>query len=99
MSSPLTPEQMAAARLRAALSDLEAAGAKLDDAAQALSALRGFVKLYEQIQDLKLGARAEWHALRQRTADPAELDHDEVTEYEAIRWGAGWIGPGTPQNP
>jgi hypothetical protein len=91
----MTPPEMAKARVTAALADVEAAQGKLDDAAQALAAVRGFVREYDRVLKLCTAVQAAWHEveLRRRKLVAGAglvLDHDELTVYELGRWG----GPG-----
>lgn len=100
MTSLLTPDQMAAARVAAAVRDLEAAAVLLDEAAQALSAIKGepFARLYGTLQGLRAVAWESGRAIKAGEAlhrlisGGVKLDHEPVTRDEALRWGAGWVG-------
>jgi hypothetical protein len=82
--------EMARARVAATLSALEAAQAEIDRAAQALSAVRGFVPQYERLLEIYETVRAVWYAVEERRrviGGGIKLDHEDVTPYELGQWG------------
>ena len=88
----LTADEMARARVAATLSAIEAAQAEIDRAAQALSAVRGFVPEYERLLEIYETVRAAWYAVEERRrviGGDAKLDHEDVTPYELGQWGRG----------
>jgi hypothetical protein len=88
----MTAGEMARARVVATLAAIEAAQAKLDDAVQALSAVRGFLPQYERLGEIYETVRAAWHEVEQRRqmlGGRINLDHDEPTAYELAQWGCG----------
>lgn len=80
---------MGAARVHAALSNIERAQEQLDDAAQALSAMRGFAKECSRLLANYDDVGRLWHAvdarLRVLGAD-VMLGHDPPTAHEVRRW-------------
>jgi len=88
----MTADEMARARVAATLAAIEAAQTNLDDAVQALSAVRGFLAQYERLGEIHETVRATWHAVEQRRQTLGariRLDHDEPTPYELAQWGPG----------
>ena len=90
VAAEITADEMARARVTATLNAMEAAQAEIDRAAQALSAVRGFVPEYERLLEIHETVRAAWSAVEARRrllGAGIKLDHDEVTTYELAQWG------------
>lgn len=88
----ITADEMARARVSATLNAIETAQSEIDRAAQALSAVRGFVPEYERLLEIYETVRATWYAVEERRrviGGGIKLDHDEVTAYELSQWGRG----------
>jgi hypothetical protein len=86
----MTADEMARARVAATLVAIEAAQTNLDEAAQALSAVRGFLPQYERLAKIYRAVRLIWHAVDQRRRTLGErikLDHEDPTAYELEHWG------------
>lgn len=92
----MTADEMARLRVVATLVAIEAAQTNLDDAAQALAAVRGFLPQYERLGKLYQAVRVVWHAVDQRRrtlGTGIKLDHDEPTAYEMEHWGSSTRAP------
>jgi hypothetical protein len=86
----MTADEMARLRVAAALVAVEAAQSDIDQAVQALSAVRGFLPQYERLRKIYEMVRAAWYAVEQRRRALGDRIHlDEPTENELLCWGRG----------